>query len=361
MTAKKVLFLGADPTGGTFAIDVEFAQVQAELRACGRGAFQIEFDLDVQPNELQRLLNQYSPELLHFSGHVTEEGALTLVDRQDRRHFVPPTLVKEILSLASRPIRCLVLNACNGERLAAVLTEVAEVIVAMKGAVTVRSAQTFSTRFYEGLAGGRTVRDAFNQGLVEAKLAGYGTEIDAELVEQRPGLADAMTFSDGAHSPTPRAAPTPDVAPERSGIFISYSHKDNSWMKRMRTMLQPLERSRSIEVWDDERRIAAGTDWADEIDRGLKRARVGVLLVSRHFLASEFIHEKELPAILAARQEGLLDVLWVYLSPCLVSETELDNIQAAHRPMAALTSMTESEQEDALLQVANKIAEILRK
>lgn len=85
-----------------------------------------------------------------------------------------------------------------------------------------------------------------------------------------------------------------------------------------------------------------------------------MLLVSPDFLASEFIHEKELPVVLEARQRGELDILWCYVAPCLIDQTELAEIQAAHTPMAPLVSMSEGEQDDAFLQVAARASKTLR-
>ncbi len=399
MTPIDVLFLGADPTDGTFAIDEEFRLVEGELGSGGHGGFTMKSDLDVQPQELQRLLNQYAPKLLHFSGHVTEAGELMLVDQAGKGHMVSSNLFARILSTATRRIPCVVLNACNGEVLGPALRDVAEVIVAMRGMVTVRAAQTFSIRFYEALAGGRSVQRAFEQGLLEVELAGFRPELEARLIEHEPGRAGTLVLTDRERIEAPRGAPisaaaepSPSTAapaaaaepsprgpvqptatvpsprgpippaaapPSRDNIFISYSHRDADWMERLSIMLRPLERSIGIDVWDD-RRIGASASWRDEIEAALARAKVAVLLVSPDFLASEFIHQKELPVILAARERGELDVLWCYLAPCLVDETALAEIQAAHTPMTPLVSMSAGEQDQAFLQIATRASKILR-
>jgi hypothetical protein len=41
------------------------------------------------------------------------------------------------------------------------------------------------------------------------------------------------------------------AVPKRTQVFISYSHKDSDWLKRLQIMLKPLTRNRTIPIWDD--------------------------------------------------------------------------------------------------------------
>ncbi len=148
----------------------------------------------------------------------------------------------------------------------------------------------------------------------------------------------------------------PKMIEERNQVFISYSHKDKEWLEQLQIMLKPLIRTETISVWDDTK-IKAGSKWRDEIKKALAAAKVAVLMVSPHFLNSEFIYKHELPSLLRAAEEEGLTIIWVCVSDCLYEETEIAEYQAAHEISQPLDSLTGAELSQVLKTIGKKIKE----
>ncbi len=132
-------------------------------------------------------------------------------------------------------------------------------------------------------------------------------------------------------------------------MFISYSHADRIWVERLQRMMVPLLRAtgQELRLWDDSQ-IAAGSQWRPAIKAALAEAKVALLLVSDAFLASEFVINEELPALLAAAEAEGVPILWASVGPCHVELTEIYHYQAVLSPSRYLKAMDEVELAEAL-------------
>jgi hypothetical protein len=153
----------------------------------------------------------------------------------------------------------------------------------------------------------------------------------------------------------------PSINPAASGssVFVSYSHKDRRWLDRLLVHLKPLERSGILDVWSD-RRITPGLIWKHEIERALENARAAILLVSADFLASDFVVEHELPALLAMAQSKGTLILPLIVGPSRFTKNEeLSKFQSFNSPGVPLSKMTINGREELLVLLVNRIEEII--
>ena len=141
-------------------------------------------------------------------------------------------------------------------------------------------------------------------------------------------------------------------------VFISYSHADGKWIKRLQVFLAHLEREGLIDRWDDTR-IQPGQDWRAEIGKALRAAAVAVLLVSQDFIASDFIAANELPPILAAAEKRKTVILLVLISPC--TWEALSKYQIVNSPSKTLVGMNRAQREKVWVKVVESITAALNK
>lgn len=146
---------------------------------------------------------------------------------------------------------------------------------------------------------------------------------------------------------------------KKNGIFISYSHHDQSWLEALRVHLDYLEKEYQLSIWDDTR-ISPGSNWMEEIEQAIASSKVALLLVSAHFLNSEFIQREELPRFLsAAEKEGTL-IFPLILNHCLFEEsTSISKFQAFNAPDQPIIELNEAEQAKLFLQVAREMKKAL--
>jgi NB-ARC domain-containing protein/WD40 domain-containing protein/TIR domain-containing protein/apoptotic protease-activating factor 1-like protein len=142
----------------------------------------------------------------------------------------------------------------------------------------------------------------------------------------------------------------------RDSVFISYSHRDAMWLESMLTFLKPFTRKGTLSIWNDTY-IEIGGLWRREIDSGLQRAAIGLLLISPHFLASDFIMDVELPALVDAAERNLLKLVWVPISASHWRYSQLVDYQAAWDPGQPLDALEEHRRNAALVQITERVVE----
>ncbi|MET0646792.1 MAG: TIR domain-containing protein [Pyrinomonadaceae bacterium] len=142
-------------------------------------------------------------------------------------------------------------------------------------------------------------------------------------------------------------------------VFISYSHEDEEFKDDLVMMLAGLKRQGVIDPWQD-RRIEEGDEWHRAIQDAMNGCDLAILLVSKHFIASRFIQDEELPRVLQRRREQGLRVIPIIVRPCKwQSEPVLKNLQALPRDGRAVTTFPQEndEREQVWVDIATVIEE----
>lgn len=142
----------------------------------------------------------------------------------------------------------------------------------------------------------------------------------------------------------------------RDKVVISYSNKDDSWLNDLTTMLSPAVKNNTVHVWYD-KKIKPSQLWREEILSAFSTAKVGVLLVTKHYLNSDFITDHELPYLLSKAENNVVKILWVAVGQCLYEQTPLKEIQAVNNPAKPLETTRGHGRNAALKSVCQSIIE----
>lgn len=191
----KLLFLGAAPSDTTrLHLDREVREIARRIDyAQQRQSIQLVQQWAVTAEELSQLLLRHRPNIVHFSGHGTEDGMLVLLDRQGLSYPVPRGALTQLFALLrKKDLRCVVLNACFAEEQARAIAEHIEFVVGISGAIADESSLSFAAGLYTGLAAGETMEDAFALGCIQIGLMNQ-TQADAPRLLCRNGVDPTTT------------------------------------------------------------------------------------------------------------------------------------------------------------------------
>lgn len=134
--------------------------------------------------------------------------------------------------------------------------------------------------------------------------------------------------------------------PDLRDVFLCHAWDDrNGAAKDLHDLLE----SRGVSVWFSEKDVGLGAPLLREIDRGLAKSRVGIVLVTPALLArlkAEGIADKELSALLARDQ----------LVP-VVHETTYEALRDVSPLLGSRSGLSTAE--DPLATVATKLAELV--
>lgn len=184
MERVTILFLAANPKATSrLALDEEAREIQGKLlMAEHRDAFELVTQWAVRPDDLLQALNQYRPQVVHFSGHGTGTEGLIFVGDGDTVRPVSGVALGHLFRTLKDRIRVVVLNACHSRVLAEDITQHIDCVVGMTRAVKDPTAIRFAASFYRALAFGQSVQNAFDQGITSLYLEGIAETDIPELV-----------------------------------------------------------------------------------------------------------------------------------------------------------------------------------
>lgn len=161
-----ILFLAASPTDlQQLRPDKEMREIHEMLQlGKHRERFRLESAVAVRLKDIGQALADYDPRIVHFAGHGQPDGSIYVEDELGHSTPVAPAGLAELFGLHARTMDCAIVNACHTLLLARAIAQHIDYVVAMRCAIGDGAAILFSTGFYQGLAAGAAVSEAFTRG-----------------------------------------------------------------------------------------------------------------------------------------------------------------------------------------------------
>jgi len=147
---------------------------------------------------------------------------------------------------------------------------------------------------------------------------------------------------------------------EKPSLFISYSHKDEDpWKTFVTSHLKVAERQGDFTIWDD-RQIRGGGEWRAEIEAALASADIAIILISRHFLTSDFIMNHEAQAALRRMADDDMKIYPILISACTWKSVDwLARLNMRPTDGTPLNSFDDADRDHVMTKLAAEIASIL--
>lgn len=186
MIEGKVLFLAANPLGTErLALDVECRNIEERLKMGPQRPLQFESRWAVRTTDLQKALLEVAPVVVHFSGHGHGKPGIVLAGNDDAGvKLVDGDALRGLFAAFADTVKVVVLNACYAEEQAKAIVEVVDAVVGMREAVADEAALAFSLAFYQALAFGKPVAQAFALGVNQIELEGLADQRDVPVLLQ---------------------------------------------------------------------------------------------------------------------------------------------------------------------------------
>lgn len=183
MSTVKALFLAANPINtNRLAIDEEMRAIEQKVRAAEhRDVLIFQSAWAVRPDDLLQRLNECRPHIVHFSGHGDHHG-LSLAGDDGHERLVTTRALTYLFAALKDNIRLVFLNACYSREQALALTTNIDCVIGMTKSIHDNAAKIFASSFYRAIGFGRSIQEAFDQGIAALLLEDIPEEGVPELL-----------------------------------------------------------------------------------------------------------------------------------------------------------------------------------
>jgi hypothetical protein len=232
----KLLILSSDPRGN-LNLKHEISDLVSAIQRSER--FELCYGFEVSSQRLFELLEDHSPQFVHFCGHGDGEKGLVFQDENGKDQPISTETLARIFKTFSKKIHCTVLNACETDHQAEAIARQIPYVVGMRQPILDQAAYHFAVSFYKGLAAGTTIEQACQRGCTAIQIY-YETQSQSNQSRQYRKLTIVGEEVQSASHPLPEYPEpelwkdgirwTPDsgqyVSPDRPEAFVEFVQQE---------------------------------------------------------------------------------------------------------------------------------------
>lgn len=170
----KILYLAANPRDTShLRVQEEARELQERIRlGARREDFEVILCPAVRPRDLLLGLQEVQPHVIHFSGHGDEDKQIVLQNEVSKSRPVAPEDLAGLVELFKANLKVALMSCCYGRRQAEALNGVLDFTIGMDEPISDKGAVSFSATFYQVLASGGSVRQAFESARLLTRMEG---------------------------------------------------------------------------------------------------------------------------------------------------------------------------------------------
>lgn len=184
----RLLFAYSTPLNASpLRLGTEEKQIKEALRAItDRDKIHIDTIPAVELKDFSNAFNRYRPNILHISSHGNQEH-IALENEKGQAMIVDGDILINIVKIAGKQLKIVVLNACESSKMAASLTDVVDIAIGMNVSIGDDAARAFAVQLYSSIGENISIGLAFEQARFAISANGI-SEADTPVLHYKKGI-----------------------------------------------------------------------------------------------------------------------------------------------------------------------------
>lgn len=197
MKKPKILYLSSSPSNlDKLGTDEEFRAIYENIN---RDFFEMESVSKAKISDIQAVIYESQPDIIHFSGHGSSKNIIFETGRNVSADVFKPAFIRIFQNLKKRP-ELIFLNACQTYNNLDDLSYILDFVIATDRKVSDPTAKMFARNFYRFLSLGASVKSSFNLAKNQFDIESLRNEARMYRLLVREGVNNDRIFTENSQN-----------------------------------------------------------------------------------------------------------------------------------------------------------------